>query len=259
MDSMRSLNSSLPSSRPNRPAPPEQLLQAFRTAALSVTNLYKSAATEQAHARQAGYQDALADLLKFLDKENLGLQDGEGWRVRQWATARYDGGAIHSDETEGEEEQYETAARPVTVSHQEEEDPAAGQEQSEHISDTPRPDSEEDSDSANRPDVFRFSASAQPDNSMQTDQPISPQPIENDRSSSSSSAPIRVEVLSRNGRPASRPHNTRLNTRTNPREFTFTSGSKRKIQFPDFFDISNLNEKRDGFGGGGSSKKGRFV
>ncbi|KAL8722554.1 MAG: hypothetical protein Q9181_007464 [Wetmoreana brouardii] len=94
MDSMRTLNTSLPRS-PNLSSstrqPPEQLLQAFKTAALSVTNLYKTAASDQVRARQNGYQEALDELLLFLDKENLGLGDGEGWKVRRWATERLDG------------------------------------------------------------------------------------------------------------------------------------------------------------------------
>lgn len=69
-------------------AAPEQLLDVFRTAALSVTKLYKSSINAQAKARGEGYQDCLDDLLQFLDKENLGLGDGEGWKIRAWANER---------------------------------------------------------------------------------------------------------------------------------------------------------------------------
>ena len=96
MDSMRSLNTSLPSST-SHVQPPEQLLQAFKAAALSVTNLYKSAVTDQAQAKQLGYQEAIEDLLHFLDRKHLGLGDGEGWQVRQWATERLDGVPSHSE------------------------------------------------------------------------------------------------------------------------------------------------------------------
>ena len=85
---MRSLNTSLPRST-SRPS--ELLLQQFKTAALSVTNLYKVSAQAESQAKEAGYQEAIEDLLHFLDRENLGLTDGEGWRVRQWATERSDG------------------------------------------------------------------------------------------------------------------------------------------------------------------------
>jgi len=91
---MRSLNTSLPRTTPPKqqtPNPPEQLLQAFKDAALSVTKLYKTAAADQTKLRTEGYQDALDDLLIYLDKEDIGLSDGEGWKIRQWATARLDG------------------------------------------------------------------------------------------------------------------------------------------------------------------------
>lgn len=71
-------------------AAPEQLLDVFRTAALSVTKLYKSSITAQAKARAEGYQDCLDDLLQYLDKENLGVGDGEGWKIRGWANERLD-------------------------------------------------------------------------------------------------------------------------------------------------------------------------
>ncbi|KKA29506.1 hypothetical protein TD95_001583 [Thielaviopsis punctulata] len=70
---------------------PEQLLEAFKAAALSVTKLYKTSAAEQSKARLEGYQDCIEDLLAFLDRENIGLGDGEGWVVRSWATERLNG------------------------------------------------------------------------------------------------------------------------------------------------------------------------
>lgn len=69
---------------------PEHLLDVFRTAALSVTKLYKSAIDAQKKARAEGYQDCLDELLQFLDKEHLGLDDGEGWKIRAWANERLD-------------------------------------------------------------------------------------------------------------------------------------------------------------------------
>ncbi|CAN8106223.1 unnamed protein product [Discula destructiva] len=67
---------------------PEHLLDVFRTAALSVTKLYKSSIDAQRKARAEGYQDCLDELLQFLDKEDLGLNDGEGWKIRAWANER---------------------------------------------------------------------------------------------------------------------------------------------------------------------------
>ncbi|RCI08145.1 hypothetical protein L249_6335 [Ophiocordyceps polyrhachis-furcata BCC 54312] len=69
---------------------PEQLLDVFKAAALSVTKLYKTSALVESRARTEGYQECLQDLLMLLDRENLGLRDGEGWTIRAWATERLD-------------------------------------------------------------------------------------------------------------------------------------------------------------------------
>lgn len=68
-----------------------ELLEAFKAAALSVTKLYKTSASAQAKSRADGYQDCLDDLLSFLDKENIGVQDGEAHKVRKWITERIEG------------------------------------------------------------------------------------------------------------------------------------------------------------------------
>ncbi|KAI0870885.1 hypothetical protein GGS24DRAFT_473742 [Hypoxylon argillaceum] len=83
---------------------PEQLLNAFKAAALSVTKLYKTSAAAQAKSRTDGYQDCLDDLLTFLDKRNIGLGDGEGWQIRKWATERLDGRDLGPQATDDEDE-----------------------------------------------------------------------------------------------------------------------------------------------------------
>ncbi|KIW11107.1 hypothetical protein PV08_10407 [Exophiala spinifera] len=266
MDSMRSLNTSLPSTRP---APPEQLLQAFRNAALSVTNLYKSAVTDQGSARQAGYQEALEDLLSFLDRENLGLQDGEGWRVRQWATERYDGSASHQQGAEDDDDRSDIEPRHRSVSPAKEEAPApliptrTEAPKVEHSTQTEEPSPARGSEQTSTP-VFHFTGatSSNESDNMQTDENV--QGVEHgaDNTPSSSSGPaIRLELLNNYGSRAPHRHGSQRNAnRPNNREFTFTSGTKRKLQFPDFFDISNIGP-RDGFGGGagtGSNKRGRL-
>lgn len=88
------------------------VLDAFRAAALSVTKLYKMSAAAQARSRAEGYQDCLDDLLAFLDKENIGLSDGEGWTIRKWATDRQEPRDTISQtmESEDEVEKPETSA-----------------------------------------------------------------------------------------------------------------------------------------------------
>lgn len=93
---------------------PEQLLDVFRAAALSVTKLYKTSAAAQAKARVEGYQECLEDLLLFLDKQNIGVGDGEGWQIRRWATERFDGRdpTNQSMESEDEVDRNEPASSP---------------------------------------------------------------------------------------------------------------------------------------------------
>lgn len=93
---------------------PEQLLDAFKAAALSVTKLYKISATAQAKSRADGYQDCLDDILSFLDKESMGLSDGEGWKIRKWATERLEGRdtASQTIESDDEAEKAETMSSP---------------------------------------------------------------------------------------------------------------------------------------------------
>ncbi|KAK5628637.1 hypothetical protein RRF57_004352 [Xylaria bambusicola] len=112
-------------SSPAKTAPsadsPEQLLDAFKAAALSVTKLYKTSAAAQAKSRSDGYQDCLDDLLAFLDKRNIGLGDGEGWQIRKWATERLDGKDPQTSDDEEEAEKAEMSSsteiqRPITSS-----------------------------------------------------------------------------------------------------------------------------------------------
>ena len=272
---MRSLNTSLPRSPRRRKSnpPPEKLIQTFKAAALSVTNLYKTAAADQAQARDAGYQDALDDVLAFLDKENLGLGDGEGWRVRQWATERLDGSPIvhgisESDDDRGETVKRARSSSPVTQ-------PIANQEtgSSRHMSrsisppsravsapTTAQPSSEQHINPPSVTEVFSFHSG-----------PNHPQDIEmqtNDSSGTTvsqadpqaqgqvpiSGPAVRVEVLPRAPRISHRSgrHNTRATGGT--RSLGTGAGAKRGFRFGDYeFD---LGEGRDGPGGGG--KRGRF-
>ncbi|KAJ5640621.1 hypothetical protein N7528_000246 [Penicillium herquei] len=256
MDSMRSLNTSLPSSTP-RSQPPEQLLQAFKAAALSVTNLYKNAVCEQAQARQAGYQDALEDLLHFLDRENLGLGDGEGWRVRQWATEKCDGtGSQSSDEEERDSDKRDRSATPANTRKEPEPTPRPTS------TSTPAPRSEtnnavvppqpQESPMA-APTIFTFTAG--PAFPQELDMDI--QPSDNSTSPSPDGAPVSVSVMPRNSRQQHRHNNlNRPANRFPPRESPSSIGSKRKFTVPDFFDLSGMSNGRDMFGGG---KRGRFT
>jgi hypothetical protein len=100
MDSMRSLNTSLPKAKARKAAPQPDIHQAFRTAALSVTNLYKSAIADLEKARNEGQQEILEELLAFLDRQRS--DGGEIARIRQWALERLDGQAAGNSDSEEE-------------------------------------------------------------------------------------------------------------------------------------------------------------
>lgn len=262
MDSMRSLNTSLPSSTP-RPQPPEQLLQQFKAAALSVTNLYKNAVCEQASAKQAGYQEAVEDLLHFLDRENLGLGDGEGWKVRQWATERCDGTASQSNDEDdrAESDNRDRSATPTTA-RKEASEPTARQPPTSAPAPTSKPDptalptQPTEPSPLTTPAIFTFSAG--PTYPQELDMDV--QSPDNSSAPTQDGAPVSVSVMPRNPRPHHRHNNHgRQNGRPAARESPATVGSKRKFTFPDFFDLSGLNNGRDTFGGGGGGKRGRFT
>jgi len=262
MDSMRSLNTSLPSSTP-RPQPPEQLLQSFKAAALSVTNLYKNAVCEQAQARSAGYQEAIEDLLHFLDRENLGLGDGEGWKVRQWATEKCDGTASQTgDEDErGDIDKRDRSSTPATArkeppaSDATPRQPPASAPPSTPRAETSTTTSQTQEATTTSPTVFTFTAG--PTFPQYQDLDMDVQSSDNSTPPSQDGAPVSVSVMPRNARQSHRHNNLpRPNQRSATREPPSSLGSKRKFTFPDFFDLSGMANGKDNMFGGG--KRGRF-
>ncbi len=279
MDSMRSLNSSLPRSSSTRRSnpPPEQLIQSFKTAALSVTNLYKTAAADQARARDAGYQHALDDLLVFLDKENLGLDDGEGWKVRQWATERLDGSPLGHTGSDSEDERVETTKRARSSSptvqrstgleaenlRQPSRSTSPVRTTSTSMPPPPAPTQTSSPIQAPQPFLFRSAIPYPQDIDMQTSESTSnntspsPQEPQSQAQMPSSGPAVRLEVVPRGSRT---PHRgTRHTTRpaAGTRSLGAGAGSKRRITFGDYFDLGNLGDGKDGLGGGG--KRSRFT
>ena len=274
MDSMRSLNSSLPRSPQARRSnpPPEQLIQSFKSAALSVTNLYKIAAADQARAREAGYQDALDNLLTFLDQRNIGLDDGEGWKVRQWATERLDGSPpVHlgsdSDDDRGEIAKRARSSSPVT-----QRPTVHDLEQARHPSRSispvraasvpmaPPPTSQPQTNHSHAPEVFTF-RSTHPyphDIDMQAADMSSiiatqPEPLP--------SPAVRLEVVPRGSRTPHRggnhPNRHSARSTASARSLGAGAGSKRRVPLLDYFDLGSLGDSKDGREGGG--KRSRFT
>lgn len=279
MDSMRSLNKSLPPSPRHRSAkPPEKLLQAFKSAALSVTNLYKTAASDEVQARSQGYQDALDNLLAFLDKESLGLGDGEGWKVRRWATERLEGSPPATGGSESDDDRGETTKRTRSLSpalqRKPTPEPAEAQTSSlpaspvrieSTLSTVPLSDPET-SVVATGPEIFSFRSSRHypQDIEMQADPTsVNPSELESHPQGNGSSmvSAVRREAVSRSSRTPHRGmnHIHRPNTRsaTSARSLGSGAGSKRRIAFNEYFDLGSLGDGRDGSGGG--NKRGRFI
>ena len=271
---MRSLNRSLPPDT-TVAKPTEAVLQAFRDAALSVTKLYKEASSSQQRERQAGYQDALDELLTFLDKENLGLGDGEGWRVRQWATERLAGSAAAGNDASESDDDKESVKHGDGGTN-------TGADAKDVPESSPVPELRESLPSAF---VQPSTTSAHPPN---TTPPKSdaftfrsemsyPRDVEmntQDSNSSNSSPPEQHALLL--PQPPLRPRRARHNHNSNStshrhdrhghrananRRLGQGVGSKRKLDFGDFFDFANLPDGKDGSGGagcgGGGGKRGR--
>lgn len=276
MDSMRSLNTSLPASQSRRSPAPE-LLQAFKSAALTVTNLYKTAVAEQATTVNSGYQDAIEDLLSFLDRENLGLKDGEGWKIRQWATERFEARDATHNSTDSDEDRADTAKRarsssaasPARTNHEgldmrDHSNSDASAPRREAAATLPAQKEEIHPPVTERPPIFTFSAAqALPnrDIPMHISDTSSSDPQASNHPSFEISAtqatnPVRVEVVNRGARIQSRNINARHSSRSSNRDFAFTGGTKRKFQLPEFFDISNAGTLREGANAG---KRGRHV
>lgn len=276
---MKSLNTSLPKAPNQRSAqPPELLLQAFKAAALSVTNLYKLSAADQSQARHFGYQDALDSLLSFLDKENLGLGDGEGWRVRQWATERLDGSPPVHGGSDSDDDRGETTKRARSTSPILQRKPSQDTLQTRQLSRSTSPvriasapivtpvATPQASSYFSRPEKFSF-RSVHPypqDVDMQADTNTSntSQPDSLPQAGGPNNIPaVRVEVVPRASKTPHRSgnhairHNTRSSTST--RALGSGAGSKRRIAFNDYFDLGSLGDGKDGSGGGG--KRGRYI
>lgn len=257
MDSMRSLNTSLPKTRKPRPTPQPDVHQTFRTAALTVTNLYKAALADLDKSRTDGYQDALEDLIGFLDKENLGVGDGEGWRIRQWATERLDGAQPGQSNSDSDEEILEEkrarSSSPVMDRNSSPEETRASEpphaESIDRADSAPPPvqleDATRDHEMTPPQGIFHFSSPVQYPNNNSSD-PAGPDMTANARRAFAT--PRRS--LNRSSR------NLQRTAASNLFSLGGGAGHKRKLM-QDFFNIDALNDRRDGPGGG--SKRGRLA
>ena len=234
MDSMGTLDRSLPASRELT----EDLSSAFKVAAISVTNLYKKAISAPQQARQAGYQDALDDILSFLDRENLGLQDGEGWLVRQWATKLLDDRPPTTTSTlANKEEQH--------ASDSEEEKEIEKEIEKEKSSSSALGDSspihgpaEQQTEEKPAASVGRLNATLPTAEAFTF---TSPHAYPKDVEMQSMESPPKREVSPR----AIRQRKPAKQKNFSAKILGIGGGSKRKMPFSEFFDIADLTDTRE--------------
>jgi hypothetical protein len=251
MDSMRSLNKSLPKTR-RQP----DVHQSFRTAALNVTNLYKSALADLDRARSDGYQDALDELLAFLDREHINTTNGEGWRIRQWVTERLEGALPKQVGSDSEEDELDDKrARSSSPIMEHSIVPESG-----HCSDN-LIESSHRSDSA-PPPVQMEAATTEGDQALnhvfQFNAPQTyPSNNPNDTAVSDFAAAAR-RAFPNPRRSSNRPstRNLQRSAAQNLLQLGNGAGQKRRIM-NDFFNVDGFNDRRDGSSGG--PKRGRMT
>jgi hypothetical protein len=249
MDSMRSLNKSLPKTR-RQP----DVHQSFKNAALQLTNLYKSALADVDRARTDGYQEALDDLLTFLDRENLGVGDGEGWRIRQWATERLDGPRQANSDEDDENDMDDKRARSSSPIMERNTSPEATRTPELHADAAQRSDSAPpvqletsvaEPEMAPLHQVFQFSAS----------QPY-PSNTNADAAFSDFSAAAR-RAFPTPRRSSNRSTSRNLQRTATQNLFQLGQGAGQKRRMMDSFHPDGANDRRDGAGGG--PKRGRMT
>lgn len=249
---MRSLNTSLPKTRRRQPTPQPDTHKAFKDTALTVTNLYRTALADIERSRSDGYQQALEDLLGLLDKENMGVGDGEGWRIRQWATERLDGAlpVLSTSDTDEEppEEQRARSSSPVVEHIPEETQPAQLTPRSDSAPPMAVEPAHTDSDMPPLPPMFHFAA---------------PQVYPSNNNVDSSTYDI--AAAARRAFPAPRRNSNRSSSRNFQRSAAQNlvtlgngAGQKRKLM-NDFFNVDFNHDRRDRDGPGGGSKRGRMT
>ncbi|GKT50952.1 uncharacterized protein ColSpa_11133 [Colletotrichum spaethianum] len=263
MDSMRSLNTSLPGASAARQTTqndsPEQLLDAFKAAALSVTKLYKTSAAAQSKARMDGYQDCLDDLLAFLDKEKIGLGDGDGWRVRSWATERLDGReSSQNAESDDEAEKAETASSPELNRTSSGTQLSALRGESQMRTDSAPSSIPQAVEEEEEPEPISITVPTADSFTFQSSHPWPPQQPQQDAYLNLANLDLSDsrthDTTSTNANPGGRttrprhPANIPRSASRQGNNLGRGAGSKRKINFAEIFDLSSLDKNM--FGGG---------
>lgn len=267
MDSMRHLSTSLPHSTRRRNE--TDLLASFKSAALSVTNLFKAAAADSTQAREAGYQDALEDLLAYMDNEKIGLGDGEAWSVRRWLLQRIEDTPLgrepaSDDGDESQREEADTRTQPAEAQKKHPGGPDGSLLKS--MDERPASPTQQlmTEISASSPQV-PISTSSRPTSRDFTFRSTTQYPTNHDRETQATmdvdvSTPAAVRVPVKTNAKSRSSHNARREGRAQqPSVLSLNlgpaAGSKRRLPYSDFFDISGITfdgaDQRDNNSRGG--------
>lgn len=275
---LSALSSNLPPNSPhhrrsNTPpttvSPDAQLLQAFKSAATSVTLLYKQCATATATARQEGYNDALSDILEVIDNESaytdptLALSRIRDWVIETRRKGRREMSADSEDEDRLREHHHSQArqnwSRQAPESSETEttrlKDTEDSQPKYDHPTSPLRPTTNSSNSSTN--------STAQPF-SYQSMQAMAPRPADVEIDFLSENPNIQQHTSNGMFQFSTPPQPTPLRNSSSHKQ-TFSSrgnqqlgsgaGSKRRYHnYGEFFDISGFN----GSSGNGNPKRGRY-
>ncbi|KAG9250190.1 uncharacterized protein F5Z01DRAFT_417031 [Emericellopsis atlantica] len=219
---------------------PEQLLDVFKSAALSVTKLYRSSVAAETRARAEGYQDCLDDLLGLLEKESQFLGESSRSRLHRWITDRRAGREASPAVAESDEDEPDksapvptstSTAAPLTTPVPPAPSPAPATAPTTASADVASQDMREPEFIVPSQDSFTFQSDHQyPDIELLD---LSEDRVHNNASNNHGAR-------------------TRRNVRSGPRQagpLGRGAGAKRRLDFNDFFDFG-----KDGFGGGKRSR-----
>ena len=257
---------------------PNELIDAFRSAAVSVTSLFKAATATQKQAHTEGYQECLRDLIVFLDNENLGLGDGEGWKVRSWATEKMNGSPdvmVQDRESEDEIDKAETSSSPELTrtasgtalsSLRGDQTPKEGMSsRGERLDSAPPPPSNKDEGQASIAAVVHTANPPTPTVNV----PITVSVPTQDSFSFQSSIPYpepNLASLQISETPSSQthtvgPHPSRMSRNKHGSRSASRSiskavvGQKRKLNLTEFFNLESLGAGKDFFGNGREKRR----
>ncbi|KAK3994641.1 hypothetical protein QBC44DRAFT_322468 [Cladorrhinum sp. PSN332] len=230
-----------------------ELLDAFKAAALSVTKLYKTSAAAHAKSRADGYQDCIEDLLAFLDKDSSATASATA-KVRKWATDRLE--RIASPPLDSDDEQDSRPEQPASSPIAQRAMPQTKQSSNDRdevdMRDNPTPIVSTTIPAVQSSPIIEEVELVVPSQDTFTFQSSHPYPHD---------AAARLANLDLSDAQTHAPRTTPRNNRrrdartSGPRNSRLGQGAgqKRKVNLAEIFDIGSLNEK-DMFGGGKRSR-----